>query len=305
MGNRVVIIGVNGFIGRELATHLISRGFDIVGTSRYPQRAAPYHDPAIHLVHWDGRSPQEIASHIDGARAVVNLAGETLAGWRWSTLKKKRILDSRVQAGLALGEAVESLAQGLEVLIQASAVGFYGNRADEVLAESSARGEGFLSRVTEQWEAASFGVEAGGVRRVVLRIAMVLGRGGGALPRLILPFRLFLGGELGNGKQWMSWIHIRDLVDAISFLLERSDLQGIFNIAAPGPVRNRDFSRSIAGIIRRPSWFRIPAFVLRLIMGEVAREMLLVSQQVAPRRLQQAGFSFRFPCLQEALKDLL
>jgi uncharacterized protein (TIGR01777 family) len=305
MLRKIVIIGVSGFIGRRLAAHLLKNGYAVVGTSRHPDRLAASLEPTVKRVRWDGCSAAEIAPHLEGALAVVNLAGEPIAASRWTQARKARILNSRVQASRALSEAVAQTEQKPRVLIQASAVGFYGCGDGQTLVESSPRGSGFLAEVVEQWESAAAGVERVGVRLVRLRIAMVLGRGGGALPRLILPFRLFLGGQLGGGKQWMSWIHLHDLLAAIVFLIEGEACRGIFNAAAPEPARNRDFARAVGQTMGRPSWLRVPAFVLRLALGEAANEMLLVSQRVVPQQLQAAGFTFRFPHLQDALEDLL
>ena len=305
MEKKVVIVGVNGFIGQRLAAHLIKNGYTVVGTSRHPDRKAASLEPALQRVRWDGCSAAKIAAHLEGALAVVNLAGEPIAAGRWTRARKTRILNSRIQASRALSEAVGQTGQKPRVLIQASAVGFYGCGDGQTLVESSPRGSGFLAEVVEKWESAAAGVETVGVRLVRLRIAIVLGRGGGALPRLILPFRLFLGGKQGGGKQWMSWIHLHDLLAAISFLIDRDDCRGIFNAAAPEPVRNCNFASAVGQALGRPSWFRVPAFALRLALGEAANEMLLVSQRVVPRQLQAAGFTFRFPHLQDALEDLL
>jgi uncharacterized protein (TIGR01777 family) len=305
MGKKVVIVGVSGFIGRRLAAHLLKNGYTVVGTSRHPERLAASLESTVRRFRWDGYSAAEVVPQLEGALAVVNLAGEPIAAGRWTRARKARILNSRVRATRALSEAVAQTEQKPRVLIQASAVGFYGCGNGQILVESSPRGSGFLAEVVEQWESAAAGVETAGVRLVRLRIAMVLGRGGGALPRLTLPFRLFLGGQLGTGEQWMSWIHLHDLLAAISFLIEREGCRGIFNAAAPEPLRNRDFASTVGRAMGRPSWFRVPAFVLRLALGEAANEMLLISQRVVSRQLPAAGFAFRFPRLLDALTDLL
>jgi uncharacterized protein (TIGR01777 family) len=192
-----------------------------------------------------------------------------------------------------------------EVLIQASAIGFYGNRGSEILDESSCPGEGFLADVAGKWEESTRSVEENGVRRVIIRTGVVLGSKGGVFSRLLFPYRFFAGGPVGNGKQWMSWIHIEDEIEGILFLMERPDLRGSFNLTAPQPVPNKLFSQEMGRLLRRPAWLPVPGFVLKLIFGEMGEETILTSQRVFPARLRKAGYKFVFPDLAGTLSDIL
>ncbi|MHB1161827.1 MAG: TIGR01777 family oxidoreductase, partial [Chloroflexota bacterium] len=253
---------------------------------------------------WDARTAAGWGQLADGADAIVNLAGESLAGGPWTEERKSRILQSRLNAGRAVLEAVEAAVQKPRVVVQASAVGYYGPRGDEEVTEETPPGGDFLARVCVEWEASTAPVEDMGVRRAVIRSSIVLSTRGGALPRLMMPYRLFVGGPLGSGRQWYSWIHIADEVAAIRFLLENESARGPFNLAAPNPVTNARFSRQLGRALGRPSLVRTPAFALRLLLGEMATTVL-EGQRVVPRRLQALGFAFRFPDLEAALRDLI
>ncbi len=235
---------------------------------------------------------------------MVHLAGENIAGGRWSEERKRRIRGSRVRSSAAVAEAFRRLERRPPVLIQASAVGYYGARGDERLDERAQAGDDFLGRVCSAWEEASAAVEELGVRRAVLRTGIVLSTTGGALPRMLLPFRLFAGGPVGSGEQWFPWIHIEDEVGAIRFLLERESASGPFNLTAPNPLTNRDFSRVLGRVLRRPSLLPTPAFALRLLFGEMST-LLLDGQRAIPSRLLEEGYGFRFPKAEEALRDLV
>jgi uncharacterized protein (TIGR01777 family) len=302
---RILVTGGTGFIGRALAHELVSAGFEVIALTRDPGKSAALFGLDAGTARWDGRTAGSWAPLADGALAIVNLAGDNLAEGHWSRAKKARILSSRVESGAAVVAAVRATKQKPGVVVQASAVGAYGPRGDEELDELSPRGGGFLASVVEQWEDSTREVEAMGVRRAVIRSGLVLGRGAGVFPRLLAPFRLFAGGPLGSGRQWFPWIHIRDEVRAIRFLVEREELSGIFNLAAPDPLREIEFCRALGKALGRPCWLPAPAFVLTLLFGEKARETLLVGQRVLPRRLTQAGFVFNYPDAATALHNLL
>jgi hypothetical protein len=236
---------------------------------------------------------------------MVNLAGESLARGRWTRKKKEAILGSRLRAGAAVVEAIGAAKEKPAVLVQSSAVGFYGSGGDEELDEGAARGEGFLAAVAGKWEESTAVVESWGVRRVVIRTGLVLDPRGGVLPRLALPFRFYAGGPVGSGRQWFPWISLEDEIRAILFLMDRKDLRGVFNLVSPGILRQRDFSRVLGRALRRPSWLRVPPLILNLAFGEKSRETLLVGQKAAPRRLLEAGFKFRHREAEEALSELL
>ncbi len=292
---RIVVAGATGFIGRSLVRELVAGGYDVAALTRGPAPTAGLIPAAVRTAVWDGRTPGAWTALVDGALAVVNLAGDNLAQGRWTRAKKGRILSSRTAPGAALTEAIRGTARRPAVFVQASAVGYYGDPGELEVDESSPPGTGFLAGVVRRWEDSSREIEALGVRRVVIRSGLVLGRDGGVWPSLVRPFRLFAGGPLGRGRQWLSWITLEDEVRAIRFLVERSDLAGPFDLTAPGPVREIELCRALARALRRPCWLPVPASLLRLLFGEKARETLLVSQRAMPRRLVAAGFGFRHP----------
>lgn len=299
---RVIITGGTGLIGRALMASLAADGHEVIALTRDPARAMGL--PAgARAEHWDARSAAGWGKLANGADAIVNLAGENLAAGRWTPERKRRILASRVQAGQAVVAAVREAAVKPAVVVHSSGVGYYGASGDAEVTEASPPGRDFLAQVCVAWEAASAETAALGVRSVVVRSAAVLSRAGGALPRLMLPFRLFVGGPLGNGQQWWPWIHIADEVAAIRFLIERADAQGPFNLAAPQLIRQAEFSRALGQALGRPSWLPVPAFALRLLLGEMAA-VLLDGQRATPRRLLELGFTFRFPTIEAALRDL-
>jgi len=302
---RVLITGATGFIGRALAGELASGGYDVAALTRNVAKSAGIFGKGVQSVFWDGRTADGWASLADGAHAIINLAGDNLAEGRWTGAKKNRILKSRLDAGAAVVEAVRGARLKPEVVVQASAVGFYGPRGDEEIEESSTPGDGFLPEVVRAWEDSTREVEALGVRRVVIRSGLVLGRDGGVFPRLAMPFRFFAGGPLGSGRQWFSWIHILDEVRAVRFLVEREDLAGVYNLTAPNPLIEKDVCRAIGQALGRPCWLPVPAFVLKLLFGEKAKETILEGQRVFPRRLAEAAFAFRHPNADGAVSALL
>lgn len=300
---RTIITGGTGLIGRALSADLAARGQQVIVLSRSPERALGM--PAgVRVVRWDARTADGWGGLVDGADAIVNLAGENIAAGRWTEERKRRILESRINAGKAVVEAVRAAARKPGVVVQASAVGYYGPHGDEEVTEETPPGSDFLAQVCLQWEPSTAAVEAMGVRRVIIRSAPVLSRDGGILPRLLVPFRLFVGGPLGSGRQWWSWIHIADEVAAIRSLIQWESARGPFNLVAPNPVTNAEFSRLLGLVLRRPAIFRVPAPLLRLALDELA-SALLTGQRVMPRRLLDLGFTFRFPYLEPALRDLL
>jgi hypothetical protein len=240
---------------------------------------------------------------VEGAAAIVNLAGENLSAGRWTPKRKQAVLESRVNAGSAVVEAVRQARNMPRVVIQSSAVGYYGPSGDESLGEDAPSGDDFLASVCRNWEASTQPVEALGVRRVIARTGVVLSAEAGALPRMLLPFKLFAGGPLGSGRQWMSWIHIDDQVRALRFLIETPEAKGAYNLSAT-PLTNRDFARVTGKVMRRPAFFAVPAPIIRLLFGEMST-VLLDGQRVSAKRLTDLGFKFRFPDAEMALTDLL
>lgn len=303
---RVVVTGATGFIGRALVRELASNGYAAIAVSRDPRRAAERLPGGVEALGWDGQTATGWGTSVEGALAVINLAGDNIAEGRWTEAKKARILTSRTEAGRAVVEAVRGARRKPSAVIQASAVGAYGPCGDEELDEGSALGTGFLASVVRLWEASTEAVASMGVRHVIARTGLVLGRDGGLWPRLALPLNLFAGGPLGSGRQWLSWISLLDEVRAIRFLLERGDLEGVFNLTAPSPVRQRDLCRTMARAMRRPCWLPAPAPALKILFGkEKACETLLAGQRALPKRLLSAGFSFRHPDAATAVAAIL
>jgi uncharacterized protein (TIGR01777 family) len=305
---RTIITGGTGLIGRALAKSLTSDGHEVIILSRAPERATNLPDGA-RAERWDARTADGWGALVDGANAIVNLAGESLAGEgffpsRWTPERRRRILESRVNAGQAVVQAVQSASQKPDVVIQASAIGYYGPHDEEELTEESPPGDDFLAKVVIDWEAATEPVASMSVRHVPIRTGLLLDKNEGALPRLLLPFRLFAGGPMGNGRQWNSWIHITDLVRAIRFLIENEDARGPFNLTAPNPVTNAQLGRTIGRVMRRPYYMPVPGPALRAAFGEVTT-VVLDGQRVLPRKLTGLGFEFKFPQAEDALRNIL
>ena len=300
---RTIITGGSGLIGRVLAAELVAAEHEVIVLSRTPGRVGGL--PAgARAVGWDGRSAEGWQDLADGATAIVNLAGESIAAGRWTAARKQRIAASRHQAGAAVVQAVAGATTRPQVVIQASAVGYYGPRGDEKITEDSTAGDDFLAQVCVPWETSTEEVERLGVRRAIIRTGIVLSRDGGALPQMMLPFRLFAGGPLGSGRQGFPWIHLADEVSAIRWLIEREDASGPFNLAAPETLTNAEFGRVLGRVMRRPSFMPTPGFALRLVLGELST-LLLDGQRQVPQRLLDLGFTFRFPTAEAALRDLL
>lgn len=301
---RVIITGGSGLIGRALAGNLSNQGYEVIILSRNPEKQDRRLIPGVRLEAWDGVSARGWGHLVDGADAIVNLAGENLAQGRWTAARKKALLESRVNPGRAVSEAIAQASHKPGVLIQASAVGYYGPRQDEVITEQAPQGKDFLADLVGRWEASTSEVEVAGVRRVITRSGVVLSMQGSALPRMVLPFRFFVGGRLGSGRQWFPWIHIDDEVAGIRYLIEHQDISGVVNLSAPNPLTNAGFARVLGRVMRRPSFFPVPAFVMRLLFGEMAT-VLLDGQRVVPQRLMDSGFVFRYPEAESALRALL
>ncbi len=294
---KIAITGASGLIGTALAKACQAGGHEVSRAVRtVAGGTAVAWNPEVGLVEpgrWEGHD------------AVVHLAGENIAARRWDVHYKARIRASRVEATRRLCEGLAGLQKPPRVLACASAIGLYGNRGDEILDESSPAGSGFLAEVCRQWEAAAEPARQAGLRVIHLRFGIVLSRHGGALARMLLPFRLGLGGPIGSGRQWMSWISLDDAVGAILHVLGAEAVQGPVNLVAPQPVANRDFARTLGRVLRRPTWLSLPAAVARLALGEMAEELLLASTRVTPRVLIDSGYRFRHSDLETALRELL
>lgn len=296
---RVAVSGASGLVGSALSLSLREDGHTVVPLVRRKGHA----DPAIL---WDPLSEGLAPEALRGIDALVHLAGESVASGRWTSAKKAAIRDSRVKGTQLLCQALcEAGERGPKIWVCASAVGYYGSCGAEELAEDASPGSDFLARVCEEWEAASQPAIEAGVRVVNLRIGVVLSRDGGALAKMLVPFKLGLGGVVGSGAQYMSWVYVHDLVRAIRFCIDSPDARGPYNAVAPNPVTNREFTRQLGAALRRPTFFPLPAFVARIAFGEMADALLLSSTRVLPKRLQEAGFAFQHPHLTVALREIL
>lgn len=301
-GMRILITGGSGFVGQALCRRLITDGHRVQVVSRDPAQARLRLPEGVDV----RRSALDFVD--TPPEALVNLAGEPIAGKRWSEAQKERLLDSRLDATRELVQLCEQLkashGHAPSVLVSASAMGYYGDQGATVVTEATPPHDEFAHRLCQRWEEAAEGVTAFGTRLAILRLGLVLDAGGGMLQRLLPPFKLGLGGRLGDGTQFMPWVHRQDLVSAILLLLERDDLQGAFNGSAPHPVTNAVFTRLLARHLHRPALLPVPAKALEIGLGEMSR-LLLTGADMRPARLEEAGFVFRFPTLEEALTDIL
>ncbi len=295
---KLVFAGGTGFIGTPLRSKLLNQGHSLtVLTRSKPTTAA---SPNEKWLTWPGEPSGEWEKALEGADGVINLAGEPIAGGRWTDAQKEKIRSSRIQTTRALVAAIAKAQQKPKLLLNGSAIGYYGAHGDETLTEKEEPGKGFLGRTCREWEDEARKAEEHGVRVIRLRTGIVLGKGGGALAKMVPPFKLFAGGPLGSGKQWMSWIHIEDEVGLILFLLAHPNAHGAVNATAPNPVTMKEFCKTLGQALRRPSWAPVPSFALRLMLGEMA-DMLLTGQRVIPAEAERLGYRFQYPTLLEAL----
>jgi uncharacterized protein (TIGR01777 family) len=295
MPAKILVSGSSGLIGAALVPALQSNGYEVVRLVRGASASG--------RVGWDPARPLAPES-VSGFEVIIHLAGESIVG-RWTEAKKRRIRESRVQGTRALAAALAKAPQRPRLLISASAIGYYGNRGEETLREDSSSGDGFLPEVCREWEAAAEPASKAGIRAVQMRFGVVLSALGGALQKMLLPFRMGVGGKVGNGRQWMSWIAIDDLVGAIQHVIKTDTLRGPVNGVGPGPVRNAEFTKTLASVLSRPAIFPMPGFAARLAFGQMADELLLASQRVEPAKLMASGYVFQKPDLSTALEDIL
>lgn len=300
---RVLISGGSGLIGRRLTSYLLAQNHHPLILSRNPQRQTDL-PPGAELVAWDAKTANGWGHLVNDIDAVVNLAGAGIADVPWTPARKKLIIESRVGAAEAMLAALQQAERKPPVLVQASAVGYYGDRGDERITETSDPGSGFLTEVCQAWEAAIGPASEMGMRVPILRTGVVLTPEGGALGRMLPVFQLFAGGPLAGGRQWFPWIHPDDLVRAIYFLMNHSQAAGPFNLSSPNPVTNAEFTRALGRQLNRPTVMPVPALALRTLFGQMA-DVLLTGQRVYPTRLQEYGFEFHFTAVEAALHDLL
>jgi uncharacterized protein (TIGR01777 family) len=296
----ILITGGTGFIGDELRTMLLKEGHNLVIVTRSPKKYEDENAQNQRFISWE----EDLVSEMEEMDAVINLAGESIFGQRWTDEVKKRIMDSRVRTTERLVDAMEKAQNRPELLVSASASGYYGNRGNDILTEDESASDDFLAQVCVEWEKASHKAEDFGVRVVNPRIGIVLEKGGGALEKMVPAFQFFVGGPIGDGEQYMSWVHRTDLCNAIIFPLKNAELNGAYNVGAPNPVTMNEFSEILGEVMRRPSLFRVPKFALDIILGEAAKPVT-DSIRMQPKKLQVNGFEFRFEELEEALADIL
>jgi uncharacterized protein len=283
---RIVVAGGTGFIGEPLVKRLVARGDDVAVLSRNPSKVR-----AGRGLQWDGRTQGAWSDEVAKADVVINLAGENVGEGRWTDQRKKQLVASRLNATEALIEALRRAPSNKRVLVNASAIGYYGVRGDEVIDESGSRGGGFLAGLVEKWENGARMAEPL-ARVVLLRFGVVLSAEGGALKKMLLPFKLGAGGPIGSGQQWMSWVDRDDAVRFVEWAIDHESARGIYNVTAPNPVRNREFTSALGRALHRPAFMPVPAFALRVAFGEMANEVLLGGQRVVPKRAEQDGFAF-------------
>lgn len=296
----ILITGGTGFIGSELRDMLLQEGHYLTIITRSPKKYEDETAKNQKFISWD----DELTEAMAFSDAIINLAGASIFGQRWTEDVKRKILDSRVSSTRKLVQAAGNADNPPEVMISASAVGYYGDRGDDVITESEPAGSSFLSEVCQEWEAAAKDIEELGVRLAIPRIGIVLETGGGAMQQMLTPFKLGVGGPVGSGEQYFPWIHMFDLCRGLVYPLENETFEGAYNLNAPNPVTMNEFADKLGEVLNRPSFFRVPEFALNLVLGEAA-DPILDSLRIQPKKLQQAGFEFKFQFVKEALADIL
>jgi uncharacterized protein len=300
---KILVTGSTGLVGNALVSALAKDGHTVCRLMR-PESAVAGGTKDGFNVAWNPATG-ELGGAAVGADAVVNLAGASIAGGRWTAERKALLRTSRIDTTRALVTALAKMNARPRVLVSASAIGIYGNRGDELLTEESKAGSDFLAGLAQEWEAEALKAEALGIRVMLARFGIILAREGGALAKMLLPFKLAVGGKLGSGQQWMSWVTLEDVVEILRMAVEKADARGAVNVVAPQPVRNAEFTKVLAKSLHRPALFPAPAFALRLVLGEMADALLLSSQHVAPQRLEQSGYQFLHADLASAMAAML
>jgi len=297
---KILITGASGLIGKALQRSFTDKGYELLLASRGDPKKS-------NEIQWSVEEGfrEEDHGRLEGLDAVIHLAGESIAGLRWTDEKKKEMRESRVKGTRNLINTLAELKEKPKVLIAASAMGFYGDRGDEIVTEGSRAGDNFLAEVAKEWEMESRRAEDLGIRTVLLRTAIVLSKDGGALATMLTPFKLGVGGVIGSGKQWMSWVSLDDVVGIINYAMENQHLRGAINVASPNPVTNEEFTKTLGDVLYRPTILPLPEFAVNLMFGEMGDTLLLNSTRVEPKRLKEAGYEFKFPDLKSALENAL
>jgi uncharacterized protein (TIGR01777 family) len=295
---KILISGSHGLVGKALISELTKEGHEIVSLVRHKSEGASE-------IEWHPNQGSIDSERVSGFDVVVHLAGESIASGRWTDEKKRKIRDSRVNGTTLLSEALAQSSKPPTALISASAIGYYGNRGDELLNEKNRPGNDFLAEVCVAWERATGEAEARGIRTVHARFGIILDKDGGALAKMLTPFRMGVAGRIGDGKQWMSWIALADVINGLKFVIENNSITGAVNFVAPNPVTNGEFTRTLGDALSRPTLFPMPSFAARLAFGEMADALLLSSAKVEPKRLSDSGYRFEYERLQPTLESIL
>lgn len=301
---KIAITGGTGFIGSALIQHLSSSPHDLIVFTRGESTVQLKGALTVKYVHWNPYESGEWQKKIDGCDGVINLVGQRVIDRRWNNSVKRTIVDSRIIPTRLLVDAIRTAEQKPRVLVSASAIGYYGDRNDEIITEESSGGDDFLADVVKQWESAAYDAEQYGIRVATPRIGLVLDRNGGLIEKMLLPFRLFAGGPIGSGSQFLPWIHLEDLLRGLFVPLEREDFRGVYNLVGPNPVTMKEFCKTFGSVLRRPSWIPVPDAALMILYGEGAK-VVLSGQRALPKKLEDAGFQFSFPDLRKALENIL
>ncbi len=305
MTKKIIITGGGGFIGNQLAEYLLKKNYEIIILTRNnstPKGATP---KKVTYVKWDAQTSDGWLEYAEDTTAIINLAGENIGSGLWTKRKKQRILNSRINAGKAIIDAVKKTNSKPKAVIQASGVGYYGNCGDQIVDERSPNGSGFLAGIGREWEKSVQDVALEGVRLAILRFGVVFGKNGGFLERATLPFRFFIGGHVGRGEQWISWIHIDDITQIIELMIKTEHFHGVYNLTSPNPVKSKQFFKTIGKVMHRPSIFPVPSFILKIFLGEMADELILSGQRVSSKKLHDENYQFVYENLNDALKDIL
>ena len=299
----ILVSGGTGFIGRPLCASLLQQGHRVTILTRRKEEASRLFGPPVIAVEWNGQERAAWEQHLDGVDAVINLAGAPIAAGRWTAHRKRLITESRVMSTRRLVQACSFLTVKPQVFINASGIGYYGSQGDQGLDEAGEPGTGFLADLCVQWEAAAREATSLGIRVVCLRNGMILEQDGGALPRMALPFRLYIGGPVMPGTQWVSWIHRDDVIGLIEWALTNATISGPVNAVAPNPVRMAEFCRTLGAVLHRPSWFSVPEFVLKVALGELG-SLMTTGQRITPSVAKEGGYRFHYPLLEGALRAI-
>lgn len=301
----ILLFGATGFIGKPLTERLLNKGYRITVVSRNSEKSGQLFRNKVNTFKLEDNHTDKLSEIISNHDIIINLAGENIASKLWSKKQKQKILNSRVKVGAQITEAIAKAKKKPQLLIQGSAIGYYGFQTQKACTEKTPRGAGFLAEVTEKWEKSTQEVEKYGVKRIIIRTGVVLGIENGILPKLIAPIKLYLGANFGQGTNYIPWIHIEDEIRAIKFLISNRESNGIYNLVAPYPVKSKKLNEAIAKKLKRPVWLTIPTLLIKLFLRDMGKELLLANQEIYPVRLQTENFYFSYPSIEKTIESLI